>query len=172
MDRFEVVTERSTVMVSARSSMGPIVFEAQEVTGSVEAVVREGSLRTDPSPRAAIEVDLRSLRSDNELYDAELLRRIDAQRHPVCGVTLDRVEHLAGDRYGLTGHMRLHGVDRAIDGTVAVTTQEPDRLVVVGEKTVDVRDFDLPAPSVLLLKIYPEVRVQLLCEALRTEADT
>ena len=39
------------------------------------------------------------------------------------------------------------------------------RLVVTGEQVFDIRDFDVPSPTVLMLRIYPDVRVHLHVEA-------
>lgn len=160
-----VTTERSTVLVSARSSMGPIVFEARGVSGTIDATVERNSILTDPAPSARLEIDLRSLRSGSDLYDAELRRRVDVRRHPLCVLDLERVEPLGVNRFTLRGTIQLHGTLRTLQGTVEVSAPDQDRLVVTGEKTIDVRDFDLPSPSVLMLKIYPEVKVQLFIEA-------
>jgi len=38
---------------------------------------------------------------------------------------------------------------------------------VQGDHVVDIRDFDIESPTVLMLRIYPDVRVQLQVEAER-----
>jgi len=50
---------------------------------------------------------------------------------------------------------------------VSVTVGRADRLVVQGDHVVDIRDFDIESPTVLMLRIYPDVRVQLQVEAER-----
>ena len=50
-------------------------------------------------------------------------------------------------------------------GTVSVELAPNDRLVVTGEQVFDIRDFDVPSPTVLMLRIYPDVRVHLHVEA-------
>jgi len=39
------------------------------------------------------------------------------------------------------------------------------KLVVTGEQAFDIRDFGVASPSVLMLRIYPDVKVHLHVEA-------
>jgi hypothetical protein len=39
------------------------------------------------------------------------------------------------------------------------------RLVITGEQVLDMRDLAIPSPTVLMLRIYPDVRVRLQVEA-------
>ena len=80
--RFRVIPDRSVVMINARSSVGPITFGAIGVTGFIEAAVAGRRVCPSPFPTAHLEIEVEQLRSGNSLYDAELLRRIDARRHP------------------------------------------------------------------------------------------
>ena len=49
--------------------------------------------------------------------------------------------------------------------TVNVSLPSPGKLVVSGEQVFDIRDFDIASPTVLMLRIYPDVLVQLQVEA-------
>ena len=69
------------------------------------------------------------------------------------------------NRYRLAGGLTFHGVTRPVDGTVSVDVASDRRLVVTGEQVFDIRDFDVPSPTVLMLRIYPDVRVRLHVEA-------
>jgi PadR family transcriptional regulator, regulatory protein PadR len=164
--RFRLVPDRSVALIEARSSVGPITFGAIGVTGSIATELHHGSIHPERPPDAHIEISVDALRSGNSLYDAELHRRIDARRFPI--VTLDlRDCRGAGSpgRYRLGGDMRLHGVTRPLQGTVSVTQSSNGRLVISGEEVLDIRDFDIATPTVLMLRIYPDVRVQLHVEA-------
>ena len=113
-----------------------------------------------------MEIAVDGLRSGNGLYDAELLRRIDARRFPTALLDLtDCAASGAGRRYRLTGELTFHGVTRPAQGTVQVEVDADSRLVVTGEQVFDIRDFDVPSPTVLMLRIYPDVRVHLHVEA-------
>lgn len=165
MATFEITPERSTIIVAARSSTGPINWQATEPTGQITLPLIDGAIDLSLAASARIEMPVARLTSGNAIYDAELLRRIDARRFPLVTVTLSEGRHVGDDgRYAVDGLVDLHGVTRSVDGVIAVELTG-ERLVVTGEKVLDIRDFDLPAPHMLLLKIYPTVRVHLMLEA-------
>jgi PadR family transcriptional regulator, regulatory protein PadR len=163
---FRLLPERSVVLIEARSTVGPITFGAAGLTGHVEAVIHEGGVRPGTAPTAHLQIDVTNLRSGNRLYDAELLRRIDARRHPVVSLDLRTcAEAGTPDRYLVEGDVTFHGSTRSIAGTVDVVLGTDGRLVVRGEQVFDIRDFDIASPTVLMLRIYPDVVVQLQLEA-------
>jgi DNA-binding PadR family transcriptional regulator len=164
--RFRVIADRSAVMINARSSVGPITFGAIGVTGFIEAPVTGRRICSRPQPAAHLEIDVERLRSGNSLYDAELLRRIDARRHPTVSLNLRACTALGSSgRYQLVGEVTFHGVSRPLEGTVSLAMPSEHRLVVRGEQTVDIRDFGIASPTVLMLRIYPDVMVGLQIEA-------
>ena len=168
---FRVVPERSAVLIEARSSVGPITFGAVGITGTIDAEVRDGGVAPGRAPSAHLEIEVTGLRSGNGLYDAELLRRIDARRHP--RVTLDLRAARPSPRRARprrrattsAGDITFHGSTRPIEGSVGVVLTAEDRLVASGEQVFDIRDFDIASPTVLMLRIYPDVVVQLQVEA-------
>ena len=163
---FRVVPERSVVMINARSSVGPITFGAIGVTGFIEASVAGRRVSATPYPTAHLEIEVDQLRSGNSLYDAELLRRIDARRHPTVSLDLQACSAVGSTgRYQLRGEATFHGVSRPLDGTVSVAMPGDHTLVVRGEQVVDIRDFGVASPTVLMLRIYPDVVVGLQVEA-------
>jgi polyisoprenoid-binding protein YceI len=164
--RFRLVPDRSVVLIEVRSTVGPISFGALGVTGTVEADIVDGAVSTDTPPSAHIEIAVDDLRSGNAVYDAELARRISARRFPVASLDLtDCVASGPGSRYRLHGELTFHGVTRPALGTVSVDVASERSLVVTGEQVFDIRDFDVPSPTVLMLRIYPDVRVRLHVEA-------
>jgi DNA-binding PadR family transcriptional regulator len=164
--RFTLVPDRSVVLVEVRSTVGPLSFGAIGVSGSVQAVVVDGILVSTISPTGHLEIDVAGLRSGNRLYDAELLRRIDARRFPTATVELqDCMPSGSGSRYRLKGELTFHGVTRAAEGTVSVDAVSDSRLVISGEQVFDIRDFAVASPTMLMLRIYPDARVRLHAEA-------
>jgi DNA-binding PadR family transcriptional regulator len=162
---FRLVPDRSVVLIEVRSTVGPLSFGAIGVSGSIHAAVQHGLVDTDCDVFGRIVVDVSGLRSGNGLYDAELLRRIDARRFPTAMVDLLNCAPSGLDgRYHLEGAVTFHGVRRAVTGTVSVGCAG-DRLVITGEQVLDIRDFAIPSPTVLMLRIYPDVRVRLQVEA-------
>jgi polyisoprenoid-binding protein YceI len=125
----------------------------------VEVEVADGALRGLTGGR--IEVPVRSLRSGNPVEDAELQRRIDARRFPSIVGEMRKVTALGDDgRFRVEGDLSFHGVTRAIDGKLLVR-REGDRLQVEGEQVFDVRDFGIKPPRILMLRVEPEVRVEI-----------
>jgi polyisoprenoid-binding protein YceI len=164
--RFQVATEASAVIVRARSNVGHIEFATSALEGTIEIETGPEGVITSDGPSANVEVHMDTLASGNALYDAELRRRIDSRRYPRAVVRLRSADRVEGtDRYQLSGDITMHGVTRPATGTVSADFPATDRIVVTGEHVFDIRDFDLPAPATMMLKIYPDVRVQLHLEA-------
>ena len=145
--------------------MGPIAFETRSIVGEISAQVDDGVVDPTVSPNATIDIGLGELRSGNELYDAELRRRIEAIRYPTCHLELTAAALLGDHRYSLAGELTFHDTTKSVQGSVEVEAPDQRRLLVIGEKTIDIRDFNVAAPSILMLKIYPDVRVQMFLEA-------
>jgi hypothetical protein len=163
---YHLVPDRSVVLIEVRSTVGPLSFGAIGITGSVRAAVVDGALCTNPAPSGSLEINVSGLSSGNSLYDAELLRRIDARRFPTATVELRNCAPSAPcTRYRLEGELTFHGVTRPAQGTVNLEVLPTGRLTVTGEQVFDIRDFAISSPTVLMLRIYPDVRVRLHAEA-------
>jgi polyisoprenoid-binding protein YceI len=125
----------------------------------VDVDITDGEVRGLRSGR--VEVPVASLRSGNPLEDAELQRRADARRFPtIVGETssvasLDRAGH-----FGVEGDLTFHGVTQPVRGELRIT-QDGDRLRIEGEHVFDVRDFGIKPPRILMLRVEPEVRVEI-----------
>lgn len=168
MTRFAVQPERSVVTIEARSSVGPIQWEAAGAEGWVDAELIDGAIDTSVPPKARLELAVRKLQSGNTLYDAELMRRIDARRFPTTVVELTQAARVA-DRYQIAGDVTFHGVTRPVRGSVVAHVEPSGELRVTGEQSFDIRDFRIPSPTILMLKIFPDVRVRLRLEAVRED---
>jgi DNA-binding PadR family transcriptional regulator len=176
--RFEVRADRSSLMVEARSGVGPIAFSATSLAGWIDVELHAGLVAKDSAPRAHLEVRVTELTSGNAIYDRELLRRVDARRHPIVVVELRNLQHMGeGNCYKIDGDVTLHGVTQQVGGVVTATAHErcrrsvsqPEqlerRIIVAGEQMLDIRRFDMAVPNMRLFKIYPEVRLRLHLEA-------
>lgn len=164
---FRVVPDRAAVVFVARSSAGTITFGATGIEGSIEAEVDGDAVVSSRVPPAArLEVPIEKLTSGNQLYDAELLRRVEARLFPNAIVELRQVSPVgATGRYHVEGDLTFHGVTQAMGGTVSVSFPSPGSIVVDGEQVLDMRLFEINPPTVAMLRIYPDVRVQLHIEA-------
>jgi polyisoprenoid-binding protein YceI len=159
--QYTVDTDQSAILVEARSNVGPIQFGSQGLTGWADARVVGGQLDLASSPHARFEIALDSLQSGNGLYDAELARRLHVRLHPVCTLELSSVSLLCGDTYDVAGTLEFHGVTNTLTGTIELSEVAPGTLVVTGDQVFDIRDFELDPPKMLMLHIYPDVRIQL-----------
>jgi DNA-binding PadR family transcriptional regulator len=181
-DRFSVTADRSSLIVEARSSVGPIAFSATSLGGWIDVEVRDGLVAPDTMPSARLELRVTELTSGNALYDRELLRRVDARRYPLVVVQLHALQRLGdGNFYDVQGDITLHGVTQRVDGLVTATTRErrrrsfkaPDQvertMIIAGEQVLDIRRFDMAMPAMPFFKIYPEVRLRLHLEADQTQ---
>lgn len=159
--RFRLVPERSTVAIHATSSIHPIDGVADGVTGFVELAVTGGEPDLSVPSTARIELEVDHLSSGNAAYDSEMRRRLDARRFPTIVGELTGVE--AGARPGIyraTGDLTFHGVMRTLSADIAVEVDGTSELRAAWEQTIDIRDFDLKPPRVLMLKVHPEVRIE------------
>jgi DNA-binding PadR family transcriptional regulator/polyisoprenoid-binding protein YceI len=168
LELFAFDPERSAVLIDARSTVGPISFATTGVVGALQAAMVDGALCADVAPTGQLTIDVSALTSGNRLYDAELQRRIDARRFPTAVVRLQRCTPSGpGTRYRLAGELTFHGITREAEGTVYLDKLSEDRIAISGEQDFDIRDFDVPSPTMLMLRIFPDVRVRLHAEAER-----
>jgi hypothetical protein len=67
----------------------------------------------------------------------------------------------------VAGELKFHGVTQREDGEVTVEVNDGRTLVIDGEQTFDVREFDIEPPKFLMLKVHPDVtvRVHVVAEA-------
>ncbi len=166
MQTYRVLPDRSAVLIEARSTVGPITFGAVGLTGLIEAEVRGGVIWPSDATHASLGVPVTGLCSGNGLYDAELQRRIEARRYPVANLELADCSVVgSAGRYRVTGRLGFHGVVRELEGTLAVDPRPDGSIIVTGDHAFDIRDFDIASPTVLMLRIYPDVSVKLQVEA-------
>jgi DNA-binding PadR family transcriptional regulator/polyisoprenoid-binding protein YceI len=170
--RFVLDPERSAVLIDARSTVGPICFGTTGVQGALNAAMGDAGVNTEVPPSGWLTIDMTRLSSGNKLYDAELHRRINSRRFPSARVELKECTPSApGRRYRLRGELTFHGITRRTEGTVRMESASDDRIVISGEQAFDIRDFALPSPTMLMLRIFPDVRVRLYAEAERSDDD-
>lgn len=176
--RFAVKSDRSSLVVEARSNVGPIAFSSTGLAGFIDVELRDGVVARGTAPSACLEVQVSDLTSGNAIYDGELLRRVDARRYPLVSVALRSLHHLGdGNCYQVQGEVTIHGVTQLVGGVVTATVHErrrrslggqeqlDRRMIVAGEEVIDIRLFDMAVPAMPLFKIYPEVRLRLHLEA-------
>lgn len=162
-----LIPERSAVLLSVRTIIGPVTFGADGLEGFIEAAVHGGRIASDGPAAAHIELLVNRLTSGNSAYDSELHRQINARRYPTAYLDLHTVTPV--DRESTTfqvrGEVTLRGTAVPADGVVVAEFPEPGLMVVSGEDTLCISDFGLPPPTLFMIKIDPEVKVRLYLEA-------
>jgi polyisoprenoid-binding protein YceI len=163
--RFTVDTERSSVAIEARSSVHPIRGETNGVEGTIEVTVDGDEVVLSPPPEARIELPVGRLSSGNRIYDNEMQRRIEARRFPTIVGELGTVTPGEGrGSFHVAGALHFHGQASQVEADVTAEVG-PRRLVADWEQVIDIRDFGVDPPRILLLRVYPEVTVTVHIEA-------
>jgi polyisoprenoid-binding protein YceI len=160
--RFTFDPDRSCVWVNAHSSVHPINTQARGLAGWVDvALLSDGHLDLDAPISGQLEVSVDRLSSGNQLYDRELRRRIDARRYPlivgqITGVRLTGIPN----RYQVAGDLSFHGEVRSFEHEMTIEVRDGPSIELNGQKVFDIREFAMKPPSMLMLRVYPEVEVR------------
>jgi polyisoprenoid-binding protein YceI len=166
---FRFVPERSRIDIHARSSLHAIHATAREVTGAVTVRLDGDVPDLTLAPRAEVVVAASGVTTGNVAYDVELRRRIEARRHPTITGIITDVSVAPGDhRYRVDGELTFHGVTQAVAVEMKVRVED-SRLSAEWEQAIDIRDFGLTPPRVLMMKVDPEVQVTVRLEAERVQ---
>jgi len=160
--RYAVQPTDTSLDFEARSSLHPVHGHADQLTGYVDATFnQDGSLASEPAPAMHVEFPVERLRSGNSLQDREMWKLIDSKRFPLVAADLRAVRaDGATGRYQASGDITLAGRQRRYEGAMKVA-QSGDRVSLEGELVLDITDFGLKPPRVLMLKVEPKVTVRL-----------
>ena len=108
-----------------------------------------------------LELAVERLTSGNQLYDRELRRRIDARRYP----DHRRPGH-RHRRRRLAPRLRRSRVRspstarRGRSSTGCRSRLHEDGVSLTGEDVFDIREFGMKPPSMLMVRVYPEISVR------------
>jgi polyisoprenoid-binding protein YceI len=168
LTRYTLDSVRSCVWVSGRSSLHPINTETRGITGWFEAATRaDGSLDLDQHVSGELELAVERLTSGNQLYDRELRRRMDAKRFPTIA---GRLTHIAlqgaHPDYMVTGQVSFHGKTRTFAHDMQIEALD-EGIALTGEDVFDIREFGMKPPSMLMVRVYPEISVKVELHGVR-----
>jgi hypothetical protein len=145
----------------ASSTLHPVHGKATNLVGYLEANFADGTLVTEPPPKMHVEFQVERLRSGNSLQDREMWKLIDSRRFPLIAADLREVKpNGTSGSYSATGDITLAGRQRRYDGALSITPNG-ESVAVEGELVLDIRDFGLQPPRLLMVKVQPEVTVRL-----------
>jgi polyisoprenoid-binding protein YceI len=152
---------RSRIWVSGRSSLHPINTETRGVSGWFAATTRDdGTLDLEAPLSGRLELSVDRLTSGNALYDRELRRRMDARRFPTILGEITRIEPgAAHPSYVVTGDITFHGKVRSFTHEMSIEA-DGRGVLLTGDDVFDIREFGMKPPSMLMVRVYPEIAVR------------
>jgi polyisoprenoid-binding protein YceI len=160
--RYAFDAVRSCVWIDARSNLHPINTETRGLNGWIEVGAGpDGTLDLSAPVRGQLELSTDRLSSGNHLYDRELKRRIDARRYPLIqGEVVAVAATDVKDCYLVAGDLSFHGKTRRFEHEMTITFPDEASIALKGDDVFDIREFNMKPPSMLMLKVYPEVAVR------------
>ena len=160
--RFHFDATRSCVWVDARSNLHPIRTETRGLEGWVEVTLfPDGGLDLSTPVTGELALSVNRLTSGNQLYDRELRRRMDAKKFPtITGRITSFCPTEVEDSYLVGGDLSFHGHTRNFEHDMTIDVGDRSRIEMRGDYVFDIREFGMKPPSMLMLKVYPEVAVR------------
>jgi hypothetical protein len=160
--RYTVSSSESSLAVEARSTLHAIRATVSGLTGYVVAAWKaDGGLASAPDPVMHLEFPIDQVRSGNAMQDREMRKLVDAGRFPKVAADLRTIELLSSpSRYKASGEITLVGRARTYGGEFMIAN-DGGAVSVEGELNLDIRDFGLKPPSLLILKVDPILRIRL-----------
>ena len=161
MPRFQVNTAKSTVQVGLRVNLHPSHINANALSGYIECEVDEqGKPLLDQPYTAVLTLPVDAIKSGNGIQDREMRRRFDASRYPTITATVTHGERLEGEgKYRAAAQLTMHGQTREISGDVQLDV-EGTTMTVDGRQVINVKDFGIDPPRLIILKVEPDVDLQ------------
>jgi polyisoprenoid-binding protein YceI len=156
--QFRVNTSRSTVRVGLRVNLHPSHIDANALSGVIDCEVDDqGKPRLDQPYSAEVSLPVDAIKSGNGLQDREMRRRFDAGRYPTITARVTKGEALEGDgHYRAIAQLTLHGQTREITGEIQLHV-DGTTMTIDGQQVINVKDFGIDPPRLIILKVEPDV---------------
>jgi polyisoprenoid-binding protein YceI len=156
--QFRVNTSRSTVRVGLRVNLHPSHIDANALSGVIDCEVDDqGKPRLDQPYSAEVSLPVDAIKSGNGLQDREMRRRFDAGRYPTITARVTKGEALEGDgHYRAIAELTLHGQTREITGEIQLHV-DGTTMTIDGQQVINVKDFGIDPPRLIILKVEPDV---------------
>ena len=163
MSRYKSIPHLSEIALHAKSSLHPIHTKSSRLTAYFEVKLRPDGLPDLSAPiDGTLEIDVESLKSNNKLYDQVMQDVLDTRRYPKVKVRLIDIQAKRGDgRYTAVAEVTFHGVTKRLKGDLVVRSVANKRLEINGMIELDIRDFNVKPPSLLVVKVHPGIKVQM-----------
>jgi polyisoprenoid-binding protein YceI len=159
--RFRVNTAQTTVGVGLRINLHPSHINANALSGTIECEVDEkGQPRLDQPYSAELTLPVEAIKSGNGIQDREMRRRFDVGRYPTITARVSHGEALEGaGHYRAVAQLTMHGQTREISGEIQLTV-DGTTMTIEGQQVINVKDFGIDPPRLIILKVEPDVDLQ------------
>lgn len=158
MAQFRVNTSKSSVKVGLRVNLHPSHIDANALSGVIECEVDDqGRPRLDQPYTAELSLPVDAIKSGNGIQDREMRRRFDVGRYPTITARVTHGEALEGEgRYRAAAQLSMHGQTREISGEIQLHV-DGTTMSIDGQQVINVKDFGIDPPRLIILKVEPEV---------------
>lgn len=160
MTHYDIDADQTYLEFDGKSSVHPIHAKATGVTGSFDAEVNDGAIAADPAPAMRFSVPVANIKSGNEMEDSQMRNLIGGPRYPNITAVLKSLTSLGQNRYTMQGEITVRGQSRTYDGEVT-SSADGSQLTLDGQRSFDMREFNIQPPQILFLKVFPDVNVKL-----------
>jgi polyisoprenoid-binding protein YceI len=85
---------------------------------------------------------------------------MDARRYPTIAGRVTKIT--AGDthpHYVVTGDIAFHGKTRTFEHKMHIEVKD-EAVSLIGDYVFDIREFGMKPPSMLMIRVYPEISVR------------
>jgi polyisoprenoid-binding protein YceI len=156
--QFRVNTSRSTVRVGLRVNLHPSHIDANALSGVIDCEVDDqGKPRLDQPYSAELTLPVEAIKSGNGIQDREMRRRFDAGRYPAITARVTKGEALEGEgHYRAIAQLSMHGQTREITGEIQLHV-DGTTMTIDGQQVINVKDFGIDPPRLIILKVEPDV---------------
>jgi polyisoprenoid-binding protein YceI len=156
--QFRVNTSKSSVKVGLRVNLHPSHIDANALSGVIECEVDDqGRPRLDQPYTAELSLPVDAIKSGNGIQDREMRRRFDVGRYPTITARVTHGEALEGEgRYRAAAQLSMHGQTREISGEIQLHV-DGTTMSIDGQQVINVKDFGIDPPRLIILKVEPEV---------------
>jgi polyisoprenoid-binding protein YceI len=155
------VTRQSSVAIEGKTTTHTMHASSNALSGTLECVLdTKGRPRLDRPYKATLELPVESIKTGIGLQDREMRRRFDVKRFPNITARLRKATQVEpGVRYVAVADLSMHGTTRRFESEVRLRIGQR-RLTIDGEQVIDMRDFGIDPPRLIILTVDPEVTVR------------
>jgi polyisoprenoid-binding protein YceI len=102
------------------------------------------------------------------LEDRELHKRIDSRRYPTILGVLKKMEPSGVEgSYRVSGDITFRGVSRQHEDLMNVSSVDGQTIQLEGRSRIDIREFGMEPPRLLMARVEPEVEVRIQIVAVK-----